>query len=260
MKIGIFDSGIGGLSVLNAFVRFPINAHYFYIADSKYAPYGLKTKEEIDQRVHAICKHFIEKLHVDLIVIACNTATATSADDIRSIYPNTPILGIEPAIKPAALHSKTHQIAIAATTLTLESNRLSQLITRFADNTKVYKLYADRWVPAIEKGILDEENFSPIIETVIEPIQNTAVDYFILGCTHFPFIESLIAKQLSPSVTLLNPASSVAKYAYDIIQKHQFILEDHSNFHYYTTGDLNTFNLQLEHLSVPVGHTEVLLI
>lgn len=259
MKIGIFDSGIGGLSVLNAFIQYPIYAEYFYIADSKYAPYGQKSKQEIDLRVYSICQHFIKTLHVDLIVIACNTATATSAEDIREIFPNTPILGIEPAIKPAAHNTMTHEIAITATTRTLQSKRLQSLIEKYANNMIVHKLYADCWVPEIEeKGPLSED-IDALIHKVLLPIQNTTTDQLILGCTHFPFIEERISL-VAPSVTLLNPALSVAQYGKKMIQKHGFLEQKTSEFHYYTTGHLDHFTKQIHHLAVPDGTTEVLLI
>lgn len=251
MKIGFIDSGIGGLSVLKAFIAYPIMAEYFYIADTAHLPYGLKTHGYIHHRMQAMTEYLLNIHHIDMLVIACNTATAISAQQLRHEYPNLIIIGIEPAIKPAALASKTKEIAILATTSMIHNDRLSRLIHDFAHEVNVTKIPADSWVAIVEQGIYSGDRVKQAIYDALTPIENLPIDQLILGCTHFPFLEHELRSILKPEIQLINPASAVAKYA-DRRQQERFITHDSTCvYHYFTTGNLPTFQNHLNTLKLP---------
>src|SRR5699024_3786731 len=151
LRIGLIDSGIGGFSILNAFLQTPFtqDTAFYYDADSGHLPYGLKSDEYIHQRMFSLTS-FLQTQHIDALVVACNTATAVSAAQLRDQFPHLPIIGTEPAIKPAALATKSGHIAVAATQSTLNSERLNSLIQRFAQHCHVHKIIGSSWVELVE--------------------------------------------------------------------------------------------------------------
>lgn len=253
MKIGFIDSGIGGLSVMKAFVSYPIHADYFYIADTAHLPYGLKTHEYIHDRMEKLTHYLIDTHHIDCLVIACNTATAISAEKLRKQLPNLPIIGIEPAIKPAALASQSKEIAILATTSMINNARLTRLIHEFASDVSVIKIPADRWVTLVEQGIFKGPEAQAIIRETLQPLEHHTVDQLILGCTHFPFLEAELRSILNSNITLVNPAVAVAKYTLHCIHQQHIETNTSSSYHYFTTGDLSLFQNQIAPLQMPNG-------
>lgn len=253
MKIGFIDSGIGGLSVMKAFISYPIMADYFYIADTAHLPYGLKTHDYIHDRIEKLTHYLIHTHHIDCLVIACNTATAISAEKLRKQLPDLPIIGIEPAIKPAALASQSKEIAILATTSMLNNSRLTHLIQEFAADLTVIKIPADRWVTLVEQGIFKGPEAQAIIQDTLQPLEHHAIDQLILGCTHFPFLEPELRTMVNSNITLVNPAAAVAKYTLHCINQHPIETSASSSYHYFTTGDLNLFHNQIAPLQMPNG-------
>ncbi len=253
MKIGFIDSGIGGLSVMKAFISYPIQADYFYIADTAHLPYGLKTHDYIHDRVEKLMQHLIDIHHIDCLVIACNTATAISAEKLRKQMPNFPIIGIEPAIKPAAMASKTKEIAILATTSMINNLRLSHLIHEFATDVSVIKIPADSWVTLVEQGIFDGSATNTAIQETLQPLKNHKIDQLILGCTHFPFLEPKLRSILNSDIVLVNPAAAVAKHTLRCLDQHHIEGNTSSSYHYFTTGDLKHFQNQISPLQMPEG-------
>lgn len=220
--IGVFDSGIGGISVLNALVKCLPNNNYLYIADQAYLPYGTKSNQIIVERVLSICK-FLAK-QCDVIVIACNTATALAIDLVRPQI-NIPIIGIEPAIKPAALATKTGYIALCATQNMLESARLDALIAKYGAQQTFYKIPCPSWVSFVESGLFrydlnnDDDHINNIKKNIKNDIQDKfigiidQIDQIILGCTHFPFLRNLIEESLDleqRKINLIDPAMAIA--------------------------------------------------
>ncbi len=220
-KIGLIDSGIGGFSILQAFLEHPKKAHYFYIADSAYLPYGLKSDEEIHQRMEILSRYLIEEIEVDALVIACNTATAISAEKLRRQFPLLPIIGIEPAIKPATLATKSRHIAVAATYATLKSARLNQLIKSFAgdqnhsESITVHKIIGTDWVTLVEKGELSGLNTQAVMERSLAIFKEYPIDQLVLGCTHFPFLTTAIKAVLPPTIELIDPAPAIVKETFN---------------------------------------------
>lgn len=258
MKIGFIDSGIGGLSVMKAFITYPIHAEYFYIADTAHLPYGLKSHDYIHDRVEKLTEYLCEQHHIDLLVIACNTATAVSAKKLRQQRPELPIIGIEPAIKPAALASQTKEIAILATTSMINNDRLTRLINEFAPAVTVTKIPADDWVTMVEQGIFQGKEAQLRLKNVLSVIQDRPIDQLILGCTHFPFLESELRSILKPEIDLVNPAAAVAKHAKHCLESLKNDPMKTSQYHYLTTGDLIDFQKQIALLQLPTGTVHTL--
>lgn len=253
MKIGFIDSGIGGLSVMKAFITYPIAADYFYIADSAHLPYGLKSHDYIHDRIERLTQYLLQTHQIDLLVIACNTATAISASQLRRQYPDFPIIGIEPAIKPAATASKTKEIAIVATTSMINNDRLNRLIQEFAPQVSVTKIPADDWVTLVEQDNIDHQDTTQILMDVLQPIADKNIDQLILGCTHFPFLESELRSILNLEINLVNPASAVAKHALHCLDLRNIQPINASTYHYFTTGNRDFFKNQIDSLQLPKG-------
>ncbi|WP_233491516.1 glutamate racemase [Wohlfahrtiimonas sp. G9077] len=259
MKIGFIDSGIGGLSVMSAFIDYPLPADYYYIADTAHLPYGLKSHEYIHERITTLTEYLLATHHIDMLVIACNTATAISAEKLRHQLPQDfPIIGIEPAIKPAARASITKEIAIVATSSMIENPRLTRLIDQFAHEVSVIKIAADPWVTLVEKGDTESMAAQITLQETLNVLNNTQVDQLILGCTHFPFLQEALMALVPPSVTLVNPAFAVAKHAEHCLQACHIAPERTPSFHYFTTGNLNDFQHQITHLQLPSGTVHTL--
>lgn len=186
--IGIFDSGIGGISVVNTLRECMPEENIIYYGDSLYAPYGTKKIEDVRKRVEEISKYLLSK-KVKAIVIACNTATSTSAALLREKY-DIPIIGMEPALKPA-VDDGHKTIAVMATELTLKEKKFSDLMDRFTDN-KILKVPASMLVDLVEHGKIDKESVYKSLDIAFDGIKIKTLDAVVLGCTHFLFAKDLI--------------------------------------------------------------------
>lgn len=254
--IGLIDSGIGGFSILQAFLKSSYFADYSYIADSAYLPYGLKSAEEIHSRMMQLSKYLIQEKCVDALVIACNTATAISAEKLRAQFPQSPIIGIEPAIKSAALATHSKHIAVAATAATLNSDRLQHLISRYASHLTVHKIVGTDWVTLVESGDLQTPKAESILRRSLSPFQQYPIDQLVLGCTHFPFLTSALKNILPPHITLIDPAPAIVRETFKRLRKKQLTplispLSSPYNVDLYTTGDLKPYQVQAELLTLP---------
>ncbi len=211
LKIGLIDSGVGGFSILNSFLTrsLSINVDYYYIADSGHLPYGLKSEQYIHQRM-LILTEYLLSLKIDALVIACNTATAVSIDLLRVQYPELPIIGVEPAIKPATELTQTMHIAVAATESTLKSQRLSNLVKRYANHCTLHPIIGTKWVELVESGnYLNSTIADSILAESLQVTWAYPIDQLILGCTHFPFLTEAIIRHTPKRVSLINPARSI---------------------------------------------------
>lgn len=188
--IGIFDSGVGGLSILKAIQDHLPNENLLYFADSKYAPYGQLDEDILKQRCLFIADFFI-KQNAKAMVIACNTATALMAEWLRAEY-DIPIIAIEPAIKPAAQLSSRKKIGVFATTHTLNSQRYKDLKLRFAQDLEIFESDCQGFVTQVEHGELDSLKTITLIETNLLPMLDQGIDTLVLGCTHYPFLTPTI--------------------------------------------------------------------
>lgn len=207
--IGVFDSGVGGISVLQHVHRLLPHEHLIYVADSKYAPYGGKTPAEITERCFALADFLIAK-NVKALVVACNTATAAAIDAMREKY-TLPIIGMEPAVKPAAEASKNGVIGVLATVGTLKSAQFAALLESYGRNVKVVTQACVGLVECVERGELNTPNTQALIRQYCAPLLAEGADTIVLGCTHYPFVREVIAEVVGKNVSLIDTGAAVAK-------------------------------------------------
>ncbi|NMM06861.1 glutamate racemase [Polaromonas sp.] len=219
--IGVFDSGIGGLSVLKALrAELPLE-DFIYIADSGHAPYGERDDAHVLARSRALTAHLVQK-NVKAVVIACNTATAAAINQLRAEYPQLPIIGVEPALKPAALLSRTRRIGVMATRSTLASSRFKLLLDSLASQAEFVLQPCDGLADAIERGIKAQagaESATEIIAACARNIramgqfglENGEIDTLVLGCTHYPFAGDHLQALVGADVTLVETGEAVAR-------------------------------------------------
>lgn len=208
--IGVFDSGIGGLSVLAAIARTLPHADLLYLADSAHLPYGSKADDFIRGRVLAIGRH-LATLGCSTIVVACNTATAAAVDALRDNLPDTQVVGVEPGIKPAAASSQSRRIAVLATESTARSAGLARLIREHAGAVTVHVEACPGWATQVETLHIDEAGFAAEVSAKITPLLDAGVDRLVLGCTHYTFLAPLFEPLLAGRAQLVDVAAAVAR-------------------------------------------------
>jgi glutamate racemase len=208
--IGVFDSGVGGLSILDEALRQLPNHDYLYFADSANAPYGEKPPEWIAQRSLAVCQSLAEA-GCQAIVIACNTATAEAIQRIRAELKAIPIIGVEPGIKPAALQSQKGLVGVLATEATLKSDKFNALLATLPGDCRFIKQAGEGLVPLIESGQLHASETAALLAHHLQPMRTAGVDTLVLGCTHYPFLMPLILNQLGSSVLIVDTSEAVVR-------------------------------------------------
>ncbi len=208
--IGVFDSGLGGLSVLAAIAHALPRADLVYLADSAHVPYGDKPDSFITGRVLAIGRHLAES-GCNLLVVACNTATTTAIQTLRDHLPNVPVVGVEPGIKPAAQSSPARHIAVLATEATARSQRLKQLVEHHADGTQVDIVPCPGWATHIETLQPETAEFRAEITDKIETLLAAGADRIVLGCTHYAFLKPLITPLLNGRAELVDVSAAIAR-------------------------------------------------
>lgn len=208
--IGIFDSGVGGISVLKHVHTLLPQENLIYVADSAHAPYGSKTAEFIQQRTLEIADFLVSR-GAKALVIACNTATAAAAETLRTKY-SLPIIGMEPAVKPAAAVSKNGVIGVLATVGTLKSAQFAALLESYGRNVKVVTQACVGLVECVERGELNTDSTLRLIQQYCEPLLAEGADTIVLGCTHYPFIRPLIEQVVGHNVQIIDTGAAVAKH------------------------------------------------
>ena len=213
--IGLFDSGIGGTSIWREIHKLMPNEDTIYLADSKNAPYGQKSKEEI---INLCIKNteLLLELNCKNIVVACNTATTNAIKELRSKF-KVPFIGIEPAIKPAANQSKTQTIGILATQGTLNSELFIENLGRF-QNTKIIEQVGHGLVQLIEDGKVDSEEINILLKSYLDPMIQSGIDYLVLGCSHYPYLIPQIKKILPENIKIIDSGEAVAKQTKKILE------------------------------------------
>ena len=207
--IGFFDSGVGGTSIWKEVIQLLPNENSIYLSDSKNAPYGEKPIAEII----TLSKKNTEKLiamDCKIIVVACNTATTNAIQILRNTYP-IPIIGIEPALKPAALKSQTKSIGILATKGTLSSKLFSITSELYSENIKIIEVVGNGLVSLIEKGKQNSPEIKEILITLLKPMLDAKIDYLVLGCSHYPYLVPILKEILPPEVTIIDSGEAVAR-------------------------------------------------
>ena len=220
MKVGLFDSGLGGLTVLNAIAKTLKGADIFYVADTLYAPYGDKSKEEIFARCDKITRYLLEKYSIDALVVACNTATSIIIKHLRQNFPNLIIIGIEPGIKPAINKTKTGNIGILATASTLNGEKYRILVDELTKehDVKLFEQACVGLVQQIEKGETKALQTYSMLENWLKPMLHNRVDTIVLGCTHYPLVKQTIKDIMGEDTILIDTGDAIAKRLMDLSQ------------------------------------------
>ena len=208
--IGVFDSGVGGLSILDEALDQLPEYDYLYLADSVNAPYGEKSSEWIAARSLALCQH-LAKEGCEAIVVACNTATAQAIKDIRHALPHIPIIGVEPGIKPASMQTQNGIVGVLATEATLKSDKFNALLATLPPHCTFIKQAGAGLVPMIEAGHADSDAILELLAQHLEPIQLAGADTLVLGCTHYPFLRKAIRKLLGDTITIIDTSEAVVR-------------------------------------------------
>lgn len=232
--IGVFDSGVGGLSVLRAIRELLPHEDVIYVADQAFAPYGKRTKAEIIQRADAISKWLLSQ-NCKLIVVACNTATTNAISNLRQTY-DVPFVGIEPAIKPAALGSKTGVVGVLATEGTLSSELFQSTTQDHAKEIEVITQVGHGLVELVEEGNAESIHAEMQLRRDLAPMLNHPIDHLVLGCTHYPFLRKTLKKILPKNVTIVDCGEAVAKQTKRLMEKHELQNEGDGKTAYFTTA------------------------
>jgi len=207
--IGVFDSGVGGLTILRAVRQALPRENLVYVADAAHVPYGEKSAAQIRDRTIAI-GGFLAQLGAKIIVVACNTATAAAIDALRQQL-QIPLVGVEPAIKPAVAATRSGVVGVLATPATLASERYHSLIERFATGVRVVAQPCAGLAEHIEHGDLDGERTEKLLRSFVEPLLNEHADVIVLGCTHYPLVAHIVRRITGPGVAVIENGTAVAK-------------------------------------------------
>ncbi|MBC7255047.1 MAG: glutamate racemase [Chloroflexi bacterium] len=255
--IGVFDSGIGGLSVLRALrIRLP-NEDFLYIADSLNCPYGSRSAQEIATLSRGIARYLIER-GVKLIVVACNTASAAALADLRQAF-SVPFVGMVPAVKPAVGLTQTGVVGVLATPMTFEGWLYHEVVEHYAGGVRVISSTCDGLVERIEAGDLDGPQTQALLRTCLRPILEAGADTLVLGCTHYPFVEGIIRRIVGPAVRILEPSAAVAEQAARVLDREGLrrLAGEEGTVRFATTGSPQQFAAALKAalgLQAPVAH------
>ena len=206
----VFDSGVGGLSVLQSLWREIPGQCWHYLADTAHVPYGDKPSELVIERTVQAARHAVSA-DAKALVIACNTATAAAAAVVRERFPSLPVIGIEPAVKPAAFSTKTGVVGILATSNTLSSDKFKALVERFSGQARVLVQPCPGLVERIEAGDTDSDALNQLLKNYVGHLLAQGADVLVLGCTHYPFVSAAITRLAGPDVVVLETGQAVAR-------------------------------------------------
>lgn len=253
--VGVFDSGIGGLSVWREIACQLPAVNLLYLADQAHVPYGPRPLAQIRQYSAAITR-FLLSQGAKLIVVACNTASAAALYHLRAVFPDVPFVGMEPAIKPAAEMSRSGVIGVIATVATFQGQLFGSLLERFASDVQVLTQTCPGLVEAVEAGELDAPATKALLRERLKPLIAARADTLVLGCTHYPFVAPLIARVAGPGVRIVDPAPAVARQVGRVLAQRGLMEADHAvaaslwerQRIFYTSGELAPFAAQVAQL------------
>lgn len=219
-RIGIFDSGSGGLSVYRELVKLLPQEQYRYYADNAHCPYGEKSPLYIQRRARFITERFLD-WKADIVVVACNTATAAAVATLRKEYPDVPFVGMEPAVKPAALGTQTGVIGVLATAGTLKGSKYLKTRGLYEADVRIVEHVGQGFVELVERGVLDGPEAEATVRASLQPLLDAGADRIVLGCTHYPFLKPVIERLSGPGVQVIDPAPAVARQTLRILQERE---------------------------------------
>ena len=237
-SIGIFDSGSGGLSVYRELIKLLPRERYIYFSDNAHCPYGEKTAEYIQERAHVITDTLLG-MGADIIVVACNTATAAAIASLRADYPDIPFIGMEPAVKPAALGTRSGVIGVLATAGTLKGSKYLHTRGQYEEDVRIVEHVGEGFVELVENGILDGPQAEETVRKSLQPLLEEGADIIVLGCTHYPFLRPVIERLAGSQVKVIDPAPAVARQTLRVLQEKGI-----------PTGE-STFSIDLYHSGEP---------
>lgn len=246
--IGVFDSGVGGLSIVRELRRQLPAEDLIYVADQAHVPYGPRPIADVRAFTEAVTRWLLRQ-HVKLVVIACNTASAAALHPIRALFPDTPFVGMEPAVKPAAQQTQTGVIGVIATEVTFQGKLFESVVGRFAQNVAVVTQACPEFVLLAEQADTHSDHTRAVIRRRLAPLLDAGIDQLVLGCTHFPFLTTALQDVIGPGVTIVDPSAAVARQAGRVLaqrdQLHPAADNDPRNpggsLRCYTTGDPSRF-------------------
>jgi glutamate racemase len=247
--IGVFDSGVGGLSVLRAIRRLMPEESILYLADQAHVPYGPRSLKQVRNFSEAITRFLLDQ-GAKLIVVACNTASAAGLHYLRSRFSNLQFVGMEPAVKPAAEKTKSGLVGVLATPATFQGALYASVLERFANGVRILQDTCSGLVGQIESGELDGNETHAILEEALRPMLDCGIDTVVLGCTHYPFVIPLIEEIVGESVRVIDPAPAVAKQAKRLLEADGMKnpAGERALVRFYTSGDVDAFQSLLPEL------------
>ena len=244
--IGIFDSGVGGLSVFREIRKVLPDERYVYFSDNAHCPYGEKTREYIIERARAITETLLSK-GADVIVVACNTATAAAIADLRERY-DVPFIGMEPAVKPAASCTKTGVVGVLATAGTLKADKYLTTRGKYAEEVRFVEHVGEGFVELVENGNTSGAEAEKVVGKSLIPLLEAGADTIVLGCTHYPFLSDTIIKVASEhfpdhEISVIDPAPAVARHLLDVMTTEGLIRKDGFRMELCSSGDDSALKL-----------------
>jgi glutamate racemase len=249
-SVGVFDSGVGGLSVLRAIHQQHPNEDILYLADQSHVPYGSRTLIEVRQFSESITRYFIQR-GAKLVVVACNTASAAALHHLRKTFPTVPFVGMEPAVKPAAEQTESGVVGVLATPATFQGELYASVVERFAHGVRILQSTCPGLVEQIEQGNLDGEETQNILSLALDPMLKENIDTIVLGCTHYPFVIPQINRITGPQVRTIDPAPAIARQVGRLLDEHQLFnpAKNQGQTTYLTTGDKGKFQQFLRQMN-----------
>ena len=246
--IGVYDSGFGGLSVWREIHRRLPEESLLYLGDGKNCPYGGRSRDEIT----AFAREAVERLvseGVKMVVVGCNTATTAAVDALRAEWPDIPIVGLEPAVKPACLSSKTRRIAVLATAHSLQSDMFLNTARRYAADVEVLKVEGRGFVELVEASEEDSPKAEKLVKEVIEPLLDKGIDRIVLGCTHYPFLVPQIERVIAGhGIEIVDSGEAVARRVEWLLERYELFAErEHKPDFRFITLASEEYRQRLEH-------------
>ena len=255
--IGVFDSGVGGLSVLRAMRVLMPEEPVIYFADQGHVPYGPRSLQQVRDFSETITR-FLLAQGAKLIVVACTTASAAALHLLRDMFPDVSFVGMEPAVKPAAEQTQSGLVGVLATPATFQGELYASVLERFANGVRVLQHTCPGLVNQIERGFLDGDETRAILEEALRPMLDLGIDTVVLGCTHYPFVIPLIEEIVGESVRVIDPAPAVSKQAKRMLEARGMrnLEGDDTKVHFYTSGNVAAFTSILPKLLGESGPVE----
>jgi len=239
-RIGVFDSGLGGLTIVKSLLQTLSNSTIYYVADTKNAPYGAKSTQEIINYSIDITQYLIDTYNIDALVVACNTATIASIKILREQFPNLTIIGTEPAIKPACKLTQTKTIGVMATQATLQGDKYQTLASKLQDEygVEIIQKACVGLVEQIEAGQIDTPKTEKMLQEWLEPMSKAGVDAIVLGCTHYPLVSKKILEIMTNNPALIHSADAIACRVKELLHINPQNPSTNNELYIIPTGDI----------------------